>query len=344
MSLTTDLLLDIASEKNGYRIGDPWRFSEFSLVAVIPITRVVETPRAYRLLSEVKDEVRIKDTGSINQIEIENRHELPVLLKSGEILSGATQERSLTMSQFLMSGEKIVAPCVCVHSSEGIRAGQQVKPDGFVPAQVRRASWGTPIVSGGYNDDAGYVSSWTDTSNQSQVWGSINKMSASMHDATPRIMSFMATSGEYYGATPTSSWTSSSDDLAGRLRESNKKFEAIIKKIPKTENQVGFCLVTIDGFDTLDVFNHPDSWEAIRKDILKAEVTNIADVHKDNPFQYNPEKAKAILTKLLGSEFEENNIVEKENTTTILLESGELKGEVVTLYGLPIHLSLLGKS
>lgn len=26
------------------------------------------------------------------------------------------------------------------------------------------------------------------------------------------------------------------------------------------------------------------------------------------------------------------------------LESGELKGEVVTLYGLPIHLSLLGKS
>jgi len=341
-SLTTDLLLDIASEKNGYRIGDPWRFSEFSLVAVIPITRVVETPRAYRLLSEVKDEVRIKDTGSISQIEIENKYELPVLLKSGEILSGATQERSLTMSQFLMSGEKIMASCVCVHSSEGIRAGQQVKPDGFVPAQVRRTVLTRrPDVSPLYRD-WGYESGDGQPS-QSQVWGSINKMSASMSDATYRMCSYMAASGDY-GTIPTSSWTTSSDDLAGRLRESNKKFEAIIKKVPKAENQVGFCLVTIDGFDTLDVFNHPESWEAIRKDILKAEVTNIADVHKDNPFQYNPEKAKAILTQLLSSKFEEKNIVEKENTTTVLLESGELKGEVVTLYGLPIHLSLLGKS
>ena len=40
--VATDLLLDIASEKNGYSIGKPWRFSEFSLAAVVPILRLMD--------------------------------------------------------------------------------------------------------------------------------------------------------------------------------------------------------------------------------------------------------------------------------------------------------------
>ncbi|GAJ20852.1 unnamed protein product, partial [marine sediment metagenome] len=52
---------------NGYSIGKPWRFTEFSLAAVVPIARVTEDVRNYKLLSEVKDMVKIKDTGSIYQ-------------------------------------------------------------------------------------------------------------------------------------------------------------------------------------------------------------------------------------------------------------------------------------
>lgn len=339
MSIATDLLLDIASGKNNYKIGEPWRFSEFSLVAVIPITRVVETPRAYRLLSEVKDEVHIKDTGSINQLEIENRYELPVLIKTGEIVSGSTQERTVAMSQFILSGEKVVIPCVCVHSTRGIRAGQQVKPDGFVPTAVRRTVYRTAHVP---TWGAGHSYQQAD---QSAVWGSINRFSSSMCMSSERCTSYLASMQPQDGEPlhiPTG-WQTSSDDLAGRLRESTKKFEAAIKQVPKIDNQVGFCLVNLDGFDTLDVFNHPESWEAIRKEILKSEASVIADVHKDNPFQYLPERAKAILIGLLNSKFNENIVLQKEQVSTTILENEKLKGEVVTLYGQPIHLSLLRK-
>jgi hypothetical protein len=339
MSVTTDLLLDIATGGNNYKIGKPWRFSEFSLVAVIPITRVAELPRAYRLLSEVRDKVRIKDTGDIHKMELVNKSDLPVLLKAGEILAGATQERTFTTSQFIMSGEKLVADVVCVHSSEGIRAGQQVTSEEFCPTSVRRVVannvyplYGTSGI--GYTMTAGI---------QSEVWGGIKLHSSYTAQASSDFAGYLADS-DPTSAPISTSWTTPSDDLYGRVRESEKKFEAVIKKVPKVENQVGLCLVTLEGFDALDLFNHPDSWDAIRERIVKAEAGSIANISdKGGLFEYRPEKAQQILKELLGSKMEESNIVEKENTFTTLIENEKVKGEVVTLYDQPIHLSLLRK-
>lgn len=340
MSVTTDLLLDIATEGNGFKIGDPWRFSEFSLVAVIPITRVVELPRAYRLLSEVKDKVRIKDTGSINKMELVNNSDFPVLLKAGEILAGATQERTFTISQFIMAGEKLVADCACVHSTKGIRAGQQVISEEYCPTTVRRAV-ASNIRYNPYGTDG--ISYTLTGGMQSEVWGGIKSYSAYTAQSAGGFANYLAASDP--ASVPIStSWTTPADDLFGRVRESEEKFEAVIKKVPKMLNQVGLCLVTLEGFDSLDLFNHPDSWDAIRERIVKAESGSIANTSdKSGLFEYRPEKAKQILKELLGSKMEESNIVEKENTVTTLIESEKLKGEVVTLYAQPIHLSLLSK-
>jgi len=340
MSVTTDLLLDIATGGNNYKIGKPWRFSEFSLVAVIPITRVVELPRAYRLLSEVKGEVRIKDTGSIDKMELVNKSDFPVLLKAGEILAGATQERTFTASQFIMSREKLVADVVCVHSSKGIRAGQQVISEEFCPTTVRRA-----VANNVYYSPYGIGgTSYTLTAGiQSEVWGGVKNYSAYTAQASSGFASYLANS-DPTSAPVSTSWTTPSDDLYGRVRESEEKFEAVIKKVPKVENQVGLCLVTLEGFDALDLFNHPDSWDAIRERIVKAEAGSIANTSdKGGLFEYRPEKAQQILKELLGSKMEESNIVEKENSVTTLIESEKVKGEVVTLYDQPIHLSLLRK-
>lgn len=342
MSVTTDLLLDIATGGNGFKIGKPWRFSEFSLVAVIPITRVVDLPRAYRLLSEVKDKVHIKDSGSINKMELVNKSDFPVLLKAGEILAGATQERTFTMSQFIMAGERLVADCVCVHSSEGIRAGQQVTPEEFCPTMVRRAV-ASNIHYSPYGVGPSGTSYTLTAGIQSEVWGGVKSFSACNAQASGDFANFMADS-DPTSVPVSTTWGTPSDDLYGRVRESEEKFEAVIKKVPKAKNQVGLCLVTLGGFDALDLFNHPDSWDAIRERIVKAEAGSIANTSdKGGLFEYRPEKAKQILKELLSSKMEENNIVEKENTVTTLIESEKVKGEVVTLYDQPIHLSLLRK-
>jgi len=344
VSKATDLLLDIASEKNGYTIGEPWRFSEFSLAAIVPIIRRVDhEERGYRLLSEVKDEVKIKDTGDINKVEFANRSGLPVLVKAGEILTGATQSRSLSKSQILLPEEVLVADCVCVYSSQGIRAGQPVRVEAYSPVEVRRTvakaipigehptAWGSPY-----------------SSLQHDVWGSVHSYSRGLSARIESLASFAATTGDeafspLRNLSPT--YSSPSEDLAGRVRESQDKFKEVIKKVPKVENQVGLCLITLDGLDALESFNHPASWEAICQEILKSESAKIADVaDRDGVFEYRVDKAKAVIRELLGATFEESVIVDKQDSLTIALQSGKLIGEVVTLYGQPIHCAFMRKA
>lgn len=376
MSKTQDLLLDIAKEKNGFSIGEPWRFSEFSLCAVIPIIRVTDQEREYRLLTESEKTVLLKDTGDINNMQVTNKSEYPVLLKAGDILLGATQERVIISSQIVMSGETVIVGCACVHSTKGIRAGQTVKPGGMVPTAVRRAVYSSyrnvkdsPIwrnsedfANAMYRKDAGY---------QNSIWGSVKSysmcasqvsrssgyksslMAMDALETEPRLRSGPRTRpGNFNPRTDyrdgnlpeLDHWATASEDLAGRLDETGKKFSAVIEKAPKVANQVGMCLVTLDGFDTLDLFDHPGSWEAIRKSILKSEASAIATSAEDSIFDYKPDKAKAIIRKLLEDKFEEQVVLDKPKTQTIVLTKGNLTGEVVTLNDMPIHFAVLKNS
>jgi len=341
VSIATDLLLDIASEKNGYSIGEPWRFSEFSLAAVVPIIRGVDhEERGYRLLSEVKDKVKIKDTGDINKVEFANRSGLPVLLKAGEILVGATQSRALAKSQILLPEEVLVADCVCVYSSKGIRAGQPVRVEAYSPVEVRRTVAMASI--GGTGGERAY------SSLQHDVWGSVRNYSRGLSARVESLACFAATTGgEAFSPLQNLSpaYSSPSEDLAGRVRETQDKFKEVIQKVPKVENQVGLCLITLDGFDALESFDHPESWEAIRQEILKSESAKIADVtDKDGVFEYRADKARAVIRELLGATFKENAVVDKQDTATLTLESEKLMGEVVTLYGQPIHCAFMKKA
>jgi len=345
VSIATDLLLDIASEKNGYIIGEPWRFSEFSLAAVVPIIRRVDhKERGYRLLSEVKDEVKIRDTGNINKMEFTNRSGLPVLLKAGEILTGATQSRALGKSEILLPDEVLVADCVCVYSTKGIRAGQPVRVEAYSPVEIRRT------VARAYSHIAGgeIPLGVPHSGLQNEVWGGVHSFSRGLSARAQNLATFAATTGgedfaPFQNLSPT--YSSPSEDLAGRVKEAQDKFKEVIKKVPKVENQVGLCLITLDGFDALESFNHPASWEAIRQEVLKSESAKIADVtDRDGVFEYRADKARAVIRELLGATFEENITVEKQGTSTITLESGKLIGEVVTLYGQPIHCAFMRKA
>lgn len=340
-----ETLIEIAHEQNGYTIGDPWRFSEFSLVAAIPIARNVEVPRGYRLLSEIGDAMKIKDTGAIDRMNFENASEFPVLIKAGEIVAGATQERALTISQVLMAGEQATLECVCVHATKGIREGQRVKAGGFAPHPVREVLYKNLTTRKGWRGSL----SGRGVS-QSEVWGSVNEHSRNMAKSLGGYRNAMIGSGSHelvaYAAGVNDSWTSAQDDLFGRLKESEKKFEAVIHKVPRMENQVGMALISLDGLDTLDVFGHPDSWEAIRKEILKAEASNIGESREGNDlFELRHDRARGVIVKALSeSKFEEGVGVERKHTKTSTLVAERFAGEVVFLYDLPIHISLLKRS
>jgi len=350
-NIATDLLLDIASEKNGYSVGKPWRFSEFSLAAVVPILRAVDIEeRGYRLLSEVEEGVSIKDTGSISKVEFTNKSGLAILLKAGEVLTGATQTRALMLSQVLMPGEKLVADCVCVYQTKGIRAGQRVKTGGYSPVEVRSTVYRShfPTMKRHPTRYSELDSLMGGGSLQSDVWNSVKNYSRGSSERISSAAHFMASAspgGADFGTIDPQTYSTPMDDLAGRMQEHGDKLKDILESVPKLDNQVGLVLLTLDGLESMESFNHPKSWDAIRKEILKSDSGKIADVSdQDSVFEYREEKAKSVIRALLTTKYDEKVAVEKERTSTILLDSKKLIGEVVVLNDMPIHCSFVKKA
>ena len=64
-------LQNIANEKQGFSFGESWRYSEDSLVSLLPILRKTSKKKNYLLLSE-SEKAEIRDTGNINRVEIYN--------------------------------------------------------------------------------------------------------------------------------------------------------------------------------------------------------------------------------------------------------------------------------
>jgi len=371
MNKASDLLLDIAAEKNGYSIGDPWRMNEFSLAAVVPISRIVPSDykRGYLLLSEVTKGVTIKDTGNINEMEIINHSGYAVFVKAGEYVAGGTQTRALAVSQIIFSEESIKVPCACVHASKGIRANQQVKVDGYAPTEVRNELYkgynfdeddetidlfrhhefpfgnGRPNVGIYRNRDTyprGRVIRYSYNHNiQNSVWGSVK--SRSMAD-TGRVMSFAA-HNDLSNSGRLNNYFTPLEDLAGRMNENEGKLKEVLEKIPIATNQTGLALLTFEGINSLENFEHPDSWNAFRKNLVKSEATKLVDQRDQNSlFEFKVEKAKEIIKNLLKADFKEKTVVDKENSQTTILETDKFQGEVVFLYNNPIHCSFMSKS
>jgi len=365
MSKTIDFLLDIASENNGFKIGDPWRFHELSLTAIIPLVRATEAKRSYRLISEVQKDIKIRDTGSIDQMQITNDSDWPILVKGGEYVYGATQTRTLAVSQVILVKETVVVPCACVHSSKGIREGQSVKVDGYAPSEVREVLYrGCPGIaphrppytvpfggdtlrrrsSRGYSRGINYAYSG---SLQQAVWGEVRKYSGGEQARVHGLMSRsrLAPDNDILHAFAeglNSSYQTSEEDLAGRMRENEEKYKDILKKTPKLDNQVGLALVALDGLESLECFEHPESFEALRRQVLKSEAGKLAETSE--LFDFKPEKAKAIVKELLTGKYEEYLAVDKLSTSTTILTGKKFQGEVVLLGDDAIHCSFVKRA
>lgn len=336
----TDMLLDIAQERKGYSIGEPWRFTKHSLAAVVPLIRETRVEsRAYRLFAENKNDVKVVDTGNIERISVVNNGEYPILLKAGEVLVGPTQSRTITISQIVFPGEKLPVDCACVYSTKGIREGQRMEPGIYSPTEVRQV-----VYKGHYQ---GGVLSADYNRNQDEIWGGVKFAGRAMCDSIQSLSSYTASSPQSFGldaGTVNTNYANPTEDLAGRVGETQEKLKEIIKKVPKVEHQVGIVLLTMTGLESMEAFEHPDSWEGLRRAFLGAEAAKIADVSDQNGlFEFKTEKARNIIVELLTKDFSEKVAVNRKRTQTYILDTDRFMGEVVLLDGSSIHCSFVKK-
>ena len=139
------------------------------------------------------------------------------------------------------------------------------------------------------------------------------------------------------------------DNLVANLEELsgfNKKVESLLSRVPADEeNQVGIVVLDSSGPLGVEMFDHPDSWRAFSKSIVR----NYADVivrerAREGPFALKTERIPEAVRRFLKQAEtlkETTNSRNKISETRML--SGGLMGEYTTIGQHVVHVILKRK-
>lgn len=311
----------VRDEKDGFSFDQPWRLEEKSLGVVIPILRKSKEKREYITLSEASD-VKIEDTGQIDYVYVKNNEDKPVLISRGEIFRGKTQERAAIHDHIVMPKSGLRVCVRCVHQSKGINLSADMKSQGRTPYDVN-------------------------LSNQGDAWSDIQVYAVNAHNAQVQYSASVV--GMAAGAGPTfdsnlgigtpSPDMPISDDLVSTIDSMSSSLKEVFKKIPFIKNQVGAAFFKEHTLIGMDVYDLPDSWDAVKKDVVEKEGSAFIEKDDAEMFQFKPEAAKKLIQKKLSADFEEKTIYDREYKV-IELRGENLLGEAVEFKGKIIHLTL----
>lgn len=318
------------TETLGFEFGEPWKYDKASITCVLPIIRQTDESEAYITLIQAHRNglIEIKDTGSINNLLVINKGELPVFLRMGELLKGDTQNRTVTMSRLIFPQQKENVDVACVHASKGIVPGATFTHGCFTPA--RDGDYASSYhMSGKISQNM----SWSaDHSYQGKVKNSLTSFFTGDGILANRARAAMAA----VASTP-------SDDLTKVRDQYNEVVEGILKEIPLVGDQVGMVLIDTKGFHSLDCFSLHAPWKAIKEAIAGKESLAIADRDENGVFVYKPKKAKSTVKEVLKRGFEEKSQFKTDRTETLTLDFSKYIGEVVLLDDEVIHLLIARK-
>lgn len=403
-TLTTPLelktfLMDIANSKFGYKLGEPWKYSEESLGVVVPILRENAPDRQYITMYEVLQQLDMKDTGSISQIELQNKTGMSIFVRSGTIFAGQTQNRASQHSGIYKKEEEMINVC-CVHASHGIRRGEKMQFGDIAPPSVtmnlikesQNDVWNS-VREYTRNGDAEYVSvpntlkEFSPNSPQKEIETKVEELAASVIErafsrpnnltskrdfleiilnsqfayglgsglgqrSTELIESMekafgkekvlemiddIATSSSTPNSTPNSTSNKyGTDDLLGHLDQIKKGqsvLDDMMQKVPLFNNQVGAIIFNPVGVIAVETFDHPKSWEAIKKEIIEKYGDKIKDKQANHIFELKQEMIiHSFMEFIKGLDESTEEIVRKDEfSETKVVKGKEVIGEYTSI-------------
>lgn len=378
-------LTDITESKFGYELGAPWKYSEETLGVVVPILRQSAPDREYVTMYEVLKDLGMKDTGHIDQVELQNRAGKAVFVRAGTIFTGSTQNRAAQHSGIYQPGKEEI-PVRCVHLSHGIAGGAEMKFGDIAPMSVtmnlmggnQHSVWQSVrrYTSGSMDDIPGlgfdscdrgvtwvnretyYFSSsrsggqsggcrpqgFVRNRSLSQSSGDAAFVNSSTSDNAQRDTWFTQTA-----ARVGSSMRGGSDDLLGhmqKMREGQAMLDDMMQKVPLFDHQVGAIIFNPVGVIAVETFDHPMSWEAIKKEIIEKYGDKIMDKQAEHLFELKPEAILPAVRKFIkGLEKMKEKTIRKDGFSETRTITGEgLIGECTIVKGQPVHVLLVRES
>lgn len=385
--IPTDLktyLNNIVDNRFGYRLGEPWKYSEETLGVVVPILRENAPDRQYTTMYEILKELNIKDTGSINQVELQNRSGIAIFIRAGTIFAGQTQPRAVQHSG-VYSNEKEIIDVRCVNASHGINKGEEMSFGDIAPPSVT-----TNLMSGSQSDVWNSVSNYTLGSGlQRRSDSTINTILEGLPEDVRRALSHsseLSTRGvhtkiyvntasngskmaritrEKPSAGVTRIWRGelsdenidaldrfananninirSNTDLLQEIKKGQSILDDMMQKVPLFDNQVGAIIFNPVGVIAVETFDHPKSWESIKKEIIEKYGDKIKEKQEEHLFELKPETILPALKKFIEGldKFTEKTVRKDEYSETRAVRGEGIIGEYTLVKGQPIHVLLL---
>lgn len=295
--------------------GKPWRLNDRAMGIVVPIISEDKSKRNYVILEEAKDKVEIKDMGSIGKVSVKSKSDKPVFMRGGTLLKGqGTQSRVVVCGTIVMpekeevvKGGKIAVPVpvACVHSSHpiSIGAGLDVVGKSHAPRIMMSYLRGT-------------------STDQHALWCSVSDFAS--HSADSGVSGV-------------------SNDLIHTMEQVDGfkgDVEEIIDKVPTLENQVGMIVLDDKGVVGIEMFDHPGSWKALVKSIVKSYADVLGREDKDNIFEIKLERIIPAVQRFwekLQTCKEGKILFECDGAKTISFSGDGIVGEYTVLNGEGIH-------
>jgi DNA-binding Lrp family transcriptional regulator len=312
--LFNKVIESIQSLNGTYYLGDPWRLGEKGLTILVPVRCNAPPKRSYILASEDKDKVKITDTGQIDKLKVDNKSGSSVFIRGGTVFKGMSgQDRAVVQGVIILpqaNGEPIEVKCV--HAHRGIVSGGGFKiMNDLAPQKVYSA---------------------LQSRDQHRVWGEVQ--SYSMKSAS-RLMD------RGFDSVVAHASMSQDPDLAATLDVNSKnrtdfsdKIMDALSKVPDYEDQVGVAIINVDGVQGLELFDSPESWKALGKEVVKSfsEIFHQDDAVADL-FTINMEavkdKIRSFLKELNESIFHLEDGTHAINTKLVTCEYTNLNKDCI---------------
>jgi len=317
-----DILSDLITEVTLY-FGEPWRYKNTEGV-ILPIIARASWERNYVLLSEVQDQVKITDTGSISKLNVENSSDKNVLIRTGEMLKGAsTQPRTFQRSAVIAPNKKSLIDVRCIQASHPILPSSRFTATGwYTPKEVNEV----------------LLSSYYTHNRQGAVWQCINSISTTYHALVSASSPELATSLSY---------TDSLIDAQRTLESGLKVLSEMISHVPIHSKQVGAVFFKGNKLLGLEMFDSPDSWNASYEAAIKKYGYNLTSPVDESVLDVKvraevvKKKAKEFIRKIIESKIHDK--VETGLYESAILESKDIVGEYVRMDDRVIYLVALAK-
>lgn len=289
-----------------------------SLAIVVPILRKGEGGISnYYVFEEVKDDIKIEDSGSIGVLKGISKADKPVFMRSGTMVKGKTQERVLTIGGVLFPNKPQNLSALCIHASRGIRAGAAMKSGGLLPILNMQ-----------------YVAH----ENQASMWSGVRRHTHLMRSFASRLSPHRS---QRLQNIPDDDMVRFREELE-KIEEFKAKVDAVIEKIPADlDNQVGIAVVDVNGVIGVETFDHEDSWLAFSKSIAKSysdvliKETKVPEIFQLKPKAIN-KRIQEFLLALKTTEKPRQRWKE-QNAVTYSISNKNAVAEYTTIENKVIH-------